>query len=193
MKHALLIRVGGLAAMVGGVIYALEHASDAGQPPFILLLIAAMVTVASIVALILQRERYGSSGALASLIAFVGLALVLVGDLVTNSVTGASPIADWGLMFLILGILAATGGLVVLAIITINAGLLPWWGGAALIAGSPFGVLLLIMFPSWLSESLVEEPLQQAVEALPGVLWALVGYAIFRASTRLPEQPSRAR
>ncbi len=194
MKHTLLVRSGGLAAMVCGALYALERyrtSFDAG-PPFILLLIAAMLATASI-AVLLQRERYGRSGVLASLASFVGLALVLMGNQIINSVTGSNPLASWGFTALGLGFLAATIGLVVLAIVTINARLLPWWGGVALIAGSPFGVLLLITLPATLSESLLEGPWQRLAEALVGVPWVLVGYVIFRAGARPSGRPSRVR
>lgn len=190
MKHTLLVRSGGLAAMVCGALYALERyrtSFDAG-PPFILLLIAAMLATASI-AVLLQRERYGRSGVLASLASFVGLALVLMGNQIINSVTGSNPLASWGFTALVLGFLAATIGLVVLAIVTINARLLPWWGGVALIVGSPFGVLLLITLPATLSESLLEGPWQRLAEALVGVPWVLVGYVIFRAGARPSGRP----
>ncbi len=180
--------------MVCGALYALERyrtSFDAG-PPFILLLIAAMLATASI-AVLLQRERYGRSGVLASLASFVGLALVLMGNQIINSVTGSNPLASWGFTALGLGFLAATIGLVVLAIVTINARLLPWWGGVALIAGSPFGVLLLITLPATLSESLLEGPWQRLAEALVGFPWTVVGYAIFRAGARPSGRPSRVR
>ncbi len=194
MKRADLIRLGGLVAMLCGALYVVgryRSSLEAG-PPFVLLLVAAMVATGC-VAFLLQRERYGRPGVLASLVSFVGLALVLWANQVINSIRGTDPRADWAFAALTLGILAATVGLVVLAIVTINAGLLPWWGAVALLAGSPFGVLLLIMLPSMLSESLLEGPWQRLAEALVGVPWVLVGYAIFRAGARQAEQPSRVR
>ena len=101
---------------------------------------------------------------LASLMAFVGVAL--------------SGLLFYTEAFLIpvVGLLLATLGLIVLAIVTIAAKVVPWWVGVALIAGSPPFVYLWV-FP-WLL----------------GVPWVVVGYAIFRAAgARLPEQPSRVR
>ena len=192
MKRGGLIRLGGLAAMAGGVLYALEHTLNAGQPAFTLLLIAAMVATVC-VALLLPRERYGWLGALTSLISFVGLALVLWANQVINSVRSTDPMAEWGLTALLAGILAATVGLVVLAIVTTNARMLPWWGRVALVAGSPLGLLVLMMLPSMFSESLSEGPWQVVVEALVGVPWVLAGYALLRAGARLSEQPLRVR
>jgi drug/metabolite transporter (DMT)-like permease len=194
VKRADLIRLGGLVAMLCGALYVVgryRSSLEAG-PPFVLLLVAAMVATGC-VAFLLQRERYGRPGVLASLVSFVGLALVLWANQVINSIRGTDPRADWAFTALILGILAATVGLVVLAIVTTNARLLPWWCGVALVAGSPFGVLLLMMPPSMFSESLLEGPWQLAVEALVGVPWVLVGYAVFWAGSRRSEQHSRVR
>jgi drug/metabolite transporter (DMT)-like permease len=194
VKRNDLIRLGGLVAMLCGVLYVVgryRSSLEAG-PPFVLLLVGAMVATGC-VAFLLQRERYGRPGVLASLVSFVGLALVLWANQVINSIRGTDPQADWAFTALTLGILAATVGLVVLAIITTNARVLPWWFGVALVAGSPFGVLLLMMLPSMFSESLLEGPWQLAVEALVGVPWVLVGYAVFRAGSRRSEQHSRVR
>jgi drug/metabolite transporter (DMT)-like permease len=192
MKRNDLIRLGGLVTMLCGVLYVVGRyrSSLEASPPFVLLLVAAMVATGC-VAFLLQRERYGRPGVLASLVSFAGLALVLWANQVINSIRGTDPRADWAFMTLILGILAATVGLVVLAIVTTKARVLRWWCGAALVAGSPFGVLLLMMLPSMFSESLLEGPWQLAVEALVGAPWVLVGYAVFRAGSRRSEQHSR--
>ena len=192
VKCTELIRLGRLVTMLCGALYVLGRYRSSLEvgPPLALLLVAAMVATGS-VALLLQRERYGRPGVLASLVSFVGLALVLWANQVINSIRGTDPRADWALMALILGILAATVGLVVLAIVTTNTRLLPWWCGVALVGGSPFGVLLLMMLPSMFSESLLEGPWQLAVEALAGAPWVLVGYAVFRAGSHRSEQHSR--
>lgn len=69
---------------------------------------------------------------------FVGVALILVGALigaVSQEWVLATNVMGWGL-------LAASVGLAGLAIVTLKAGVSPWWGGAALIAANP--LLLLI-------------------------------------------------
>jgi hypothetical protein len=77
--------------------------------------------------------------------------------------------------------LVATMGIIAYVVVTAEAGVVPWWCGLALLAGSPpFGVLLYIFSPG-------DEGL------LLGVPWAVVGFAVFRAATRLPERPSRVR
>jgi len=185
MMRTGLILLGGLAAMVGGIAWtalfllgdllvrylslgSIEKAVQKGGlefPVFNLWLVGAM---AAIVALhVLQRGHYGSRGTLASLAAFVGLGMIpvtwlyLAGPSIPMLLTLAVGMAC---------LLAATVGIVVLGIVTIQAEVLPWWCGAALIVGSPpFAVL-------W---------------PLVGVPWIVVGFAIFRAGVRRPVQPSR--
>jgi hypothetical protein len=190
MMRTGLILLGGLAAMVGGTAWtalwllgdllvrilslgSIEKAVQKGSlqaPVLTVLLVGAM---AAIVALhVLHRERYGLLGTLASLAAFVGLAMIpviwlfLVGPSISLALTGAVGMVCF---------LAATVGMVFLGLATIEAEVLPWWCGAALIVGSP---------PFALSWPLVEVP-------WVGVAWVVVGYAIFRAGVRRPVQPSR--
>jgi hypothetical protein len=119
----------------------------------------------------IQRERYGWRGTLASFVAFVGTALVIVG---MPLVIAGGAHADWlgiAQWIVLAGLLAMTLGLVSLGFVTITTRKLPWWSGAALIASPIFAVL----------------------GPLVGVPWVLVGYAVFRAESRLPERPSRVR
>ena len=194
MKHAFLIRLGGLAPIVGGVIYAVvnflaDPFSGAGvtrmsariwEVSFILFLLGV---IAVIVALhLLQRERYGLPGMLAFLVAFVGVALLL------GSFTGG---AFFGylrfvgdVLFPLLGVvgaLVATIGIIALGIITLKARKLPWWCAVALIAGNPLVAVVLCfvgldcLYGSW-----------------PVVVpWVVVGYAVCRTATRRVEQPLR--
>ncbi len=75
------------------------------------------------------------------------------------------------MLFLIVGALVVIVGFVALGIATVAARVLPWWCGAAL--------MVFPIFP--------------ALGPLGGVPWVVVGYALFRAGSRLPEQPSRVR
>ena len=184
MKRTSLIRLGGLAAMVGGLVFASENVLGpfVGYAPpdvggtlyggslfFISLLVGAMTTVAAMAVLYsLQRERYGPLGTLTSLVAFFGVALILVGELGLG--TGA----------LLTGLLLATLVTPVLGIITIAGKVLPWWGGAALIAGSPLFVLLAAVRSTILG-------------LLGGAAWVLVGYALFQAGELRIQEPSQVR
>jgi hypothetical protein len=213
MKGANLIRLGGLAGMVGGVAYAVQGVlapplvgllvpadavpmdaalQEEGIPAervipggriiedidivsFVLLLLGVMAVIAALHAL--QRELYGPGaleryalGALTSLASLVGVALILVGDLGDigglryQVLAGLRPVA---MTLFLTGLLVATVGILALGVVTIAARRLPWWCGAALIAGSP--------------------PVALFLGPLMGVPWALVGYAVFRAEgTRTP-------
>ena len=187
MNRIGLIRLGGLAAMVGGIALAAlglviwlcipncprstEYISSVF---FVLLVLGAMAAIAALH--LLQRERYGLFGSLAFLVAFVGVAMIFV-DQLRNLVSPDTVELSW--LFFI-GLLVATVGIIAYGVVTTRVGVVPWWCGAALIAGSPLIGLFLYLF------SPVED-------LLLGVPWTVVGFAIFRAATRQAQQPSRVR
>ena len=174
-----LIRLGGLATMVGSVVIALVLllrpwlnamlAEAVTLPMFILLLVVVIVTIVALVAL-LRGTRHGGLGIAACVVSLLGVVLVFVGLLM----------GFVGIFVIPLGVLVATGGLVVLASLTTRTNALPWWSGVALVAGGLSFILVLLPFPL-------------LADSLMGVPWLVVGYAIFRAATRPPEQPSRVR
>lgn len=199
MKRGGLIRLGGLAAMLGGVVYAgvglieerlaeyLYYVGNIGGGfVAVLLPLGAMAAIAALHAL--HRERYGLRGALVSLTAFVGLALAT--GALTVGVISTSPALDSLFNALLIGLLVATVGLALLGGLTIATGILPWWCGVALIAGSPAGVFLTMMPSAALGGTV---PLGGAFQALGGVPWVLVGFALFRAAGRRPQEPSGVR
>jgi hypothetical protein len=179
--------LGGLAAMVGGVawttlwllgdllvrplslgsIKTIQTGSIMG-PAIVLLVVGIMAAIAAIAALqTLQSQRDALLGTLvASLTAFGGLAMGLVSWYLRHLTTNPGP----EFILLIMGLMVAAVGIVALGVLTIAARVLPWWGGAALIVGSP---LLAFLWP------------------LIGVPWVVVGYAIFRAASPQTQQPSR--
>jgi hypothetical protein len=197
VRSSNFIRWCGLAAIVGGVVYALPglligplvrylySPSGPWDLPVLryseslflfLLLLGAMAAIAGLH--VLQRERYGLVGALASLTAFVGVAIILVGGLVDILAGQRYPSVA---SILIVAALVATVGLVALGTATIAARVLPWWCGASIILGSPPFVLF---FAS----------LYDVLSSLVGAAWALVGYALLRqAGVRQAQQPSRVR
>jgi hypothetical protein len=173
MKRTGLIRLGGLAVMAGGALYAILSLLGLWRltesVSTVLPLLGVMAATAALHAI--QRGSYGWQGTLATFAAFVGAALVIVG---MPLVVVAGAHADWlGTVQLIVvaGLLAMTLGLVSMGFVTITTRVLPWWSGAALIVSPIFAVL----------------------GPLVGVPWVVVGYAIFRAATRQTEQPSRVR
>jgi hypothetical protein len=217
MKRAVLIWMGGLAAMVGGVasatlglLYALQArgaslgstgmALQKGHYQNQVLTMLLVGVLAAIAALhVLQRSRYGSVGALASVAAFVGVAMTVGGNLVGELLPAMAGVA---LLMMFGGLLAASAGVLVLGIVTITTQALPRWCGVALIAGSPPGVFLGFMVVNIVEVLLGALGARSEVPggmgwgglwALAGVAWIVVGYALFRAATRQAQQPSRAR
>ena len=107
-------------------------------PVLDLLVVGAMVAIMAIAVLhAIQSQRSLRRVALASLATFVGLAMYLVGYGVAYARDDFFAAFPDTIFLVVLGLLVATVGLVALGIVTMNARVLPWWGGAALIAGSP--------------------------------------------------------
>jgi hypothetical protein len=199
MKRTSLVQLGGLAAMLGGVVYAgvglmverlAEYLYYMGNIGYgfiaVLLPLGAMAAIAALHDL--HRGLYGWAGAVVSLTAFVGLALATCA--LTVGVISTSPDSDSLFNALLVGLLVATVGIALLGGLTIATGMLPRWCGLALIIGTPVGVFVTMIPSAALGGTF---PLGGAFQALGGVPWMLVGYAVFRAAARLPEQPSRVR
>jgi hypothetical protein len=179
MKRTSLIRLGGLAGIVGGVAYtALGLLVPFLEPMFfVLLALGAIVAIAALHAL--QRERYGLPGTLASLTVFIGVVLVLGSNL------GFTEGLPWPLpeRIFMVGVLIAALGMVALGIATIAARVLPWWCGVALMVGG-IGFVGPMLALSWTGFFM---------GLLAGVPWIVVGYAVFQAAGHRNQQPSRVR
>jgi hypothetical protein len=192
----LLVRVGGLAAMVGGLsatalglLHVLQarglsfdsteralHKGHYENPVATMLLIGVLAAIASLH--LMQRGHYGRSGGFTSVAAFAGVAMVVAGGF-AGELAPTVPSVAIGL--LVGGALAASVGIVGLAVVTIIAEVLPRWCGIALIAGSPPGVGTLFMFSTLLVMARILPG--EIGWALAGIPWVLVGYAIFRAGS----------
>ena len=217
MERGNLIRLGGVAAMVGGVASAalgllyvlrvqgvslgsIENALQKGNyenPVLTVLLFGVMAAVAALHAI--QRRHYGSPGALASLVTFVGGAMTVGGNLLGELVPTMAQVA---MILLIVGVPAASVGVVGLGIVTIRARVLPRWCGVALIAGSPpllWGELLIVGTVMAVLGLLGLPTVGPGdigfggLWAFEGVVWVLVGYAVFRAGGRRTQKPPQVR
>jgi hypothetical protein len=206
VKRTSLIRFGGLLAMVGGAVSATlgllhvlqargigfdstEKALQKGHyenPVALILLVGVLIAIAALH--LVQRERYGGWGALTSVAAFAGVAMVVVGGLAGELISTGAVV---GIPLLIGGVVAASVGIAALGIVTINTGLLPRWSGIALIAGSPPGVGTLFMFSTLLVMARIVPG--EIGWALAGIPWMHVGYAIFRAGSARQQRSSRVR
>jgi len=193
MGTVFLIRLGGLAAVLGGVVYVglvllggpywLEglYYIDTIRYGFVAIL-QPLGAMAAIVALhALQRQRYGMLGAYFSIVASVGLALA-VGALTVGVVALSYP-SESLVLLIVIGLFVASGGMLLLGGLTIAERVLPWWCGVALLVGSPFGMFLMLLISMWFQGLPGQAPwFTGALAALGGVIWVLLGYAIFRAA-----------
>ncbi len=205
MESTSLTRFGGLAALVGGatsttlgLLYVLqargvtfdptERALQKGHyetPVATMLLVGVLAAIAALHAL--QRRHYGPQGALAALSAFFGLAIFIAVWFLAERVAPITLAGPVGVVCLVV----ASAGIAVLGIVTISAGVLPRWCGAALIAGSPPVVGIVFVFSTLLvAAGILPGEIGWTLAGLP---WVLVGYAIFQARSAQQEQPSRVR
>ncbi len=194
-----LIRLGGLAAIVGGIIFGVRESlvggPDEGPGLVTLFLLSEMAAILAL-HLLLQRgrERYGRRGALASATAFVGLALTVGGYILSDRYErlGIISLERLGTTMFLVGLFVAAIAIAGLAMATLQVAIatpdvavLPWWVWAALMAGNPLLGLIIIVF-SYGSTS----PLGNWLVAVP---WIVVGFAVFRAAGRRIERPPRVR
>ena len=145
--------------------------SPLASPAIHSLMVGAMAAIVALHAL--QSQHYGRLGTGASLAAFVGLAMYLVGAGVAYARDDFFLAFPATIFLVVVGLLLVTGGLIALGILTMNARVLPWWCGAALVVSAP-------SFTAFLGPGV-------------GVAWVVTGYAIFRAgahrSERRPQVP----
>jgi hypothetical protein len=176
--------------MGGGPLYAFSTvatqtgSSEAGEGVIyggsplleVVLLLGAMGAMAAIADLSALEGSEASDGPFLGVVlsvgAFVGVALLLVGEVV---------LFPWAMLagLVLAALLSPALGLAIIR----TALLLPWWCGAALMA---WGVALAF-------STLPLSPTMFWGAIIPGASWALVGYAVFREGTRLEEQLSRVR
>jgi hypothetical protein len=207
MVSSVVIRIGGLLAMAGGLasttlglLYVLQAwgitldftakgllKGGCEGPVGNMLLVGVMAAVAALH--FIQRRRYGRLGLLASASAIGGIAMVVIGFLVSGLDSDTAFFLGIGL--LTVGVVVASTGIVLLGVVTITARVLPTWCGVALIAGSPpgVGILFLAVSPLGMARILPGEK----GWALAGIPWIVVGYATFREATRQAQQPSRVK
>jgi hypothetical protein len=183
-----LIRWGGLAGLVAGVMFVLAGIFILIAPPQggvfnsfgdylseVILVVAFALTLVAIAGLhALQSGRYGRLGAAGSLITFIGYTLILVVVTATILVGGEALYA-----VRLIGALAILIGSVLLGAMTLRARVLPWWCGVLLIVGFPLGDVLDNSVASG-SEGIVF-----------GILWGLVGYGLLSLRDTVAEQPPR--
>jgi hypothetical protein len=173
-----------LAFLAMFLVHIVRH--NASIASTVLFLVAMMAVIAALHFLQRHSERYGLGGTISSAASFVGFALILVGSLIGY-------VSQEGLLARQLiggGFMVSTIGLAALANFTLMARVVPWWGGAALVAANPFLVIifLFITYPpgnfttgGFLTLWLVPVPM------------LVVGIAVLLAARRRNERPARVR
>ena len=124
----------------------------------------------------LHRGTYARLGVVGVSTALVGSLVALAGMIVLVTTDPASPtdVDDLGLIASILGRDVSLIGFALLGIATVQARVLPTWCGWLIAAVLPISML---GFP-FIGE---------------GIVWALVGYALFRSGVHRSQEPSRVR
>ena len=184
MRSSDIIRWGGIAAMLGGVFWAVwsllfrVSLEAAGGPlAHALLLLAALLTLAGLVGLhALQGGNYGPIGQVGFYTAAVALLAQALAALVLLMGSEA-------LLWLVtpVGSLVLMVGLVLYGAATLQAMVLPPWCGLALIVVPPIAFYL-------------NSKVFYGSLALFGVLWVALGYALWsRGGTPSEQQTSRVR
>ena len=195
MLPSILIRLGGLAAMVSGALYVSADLLNlpgggalwssyygflpgGGSPFFNALLVGAMAATLAIAALYaLRRDISGLLGTLSSVAAFVGVGLTLLGEL-------GSAVAA------VLGLLVESVGVLALGVVSMAVGELAWWCAVALIVWG-WALVFLLLLPMM---GVLAPPFPVSWGGvLAGVIWIVVGFGVFRAARGRTEQPQRER
>lgn len=187
MASSGIVRSGGFAAMVGGVLWAvwslLGRASAASGSSFsdVLLLLAALLTLIGLVSLhALQGGNYEGIGRAGFYIAAVGLLAQALGALGLLVGGGAAEVFLQGLVAPV-GSLTVLVGLVLYGAATLQARVLPSWCGLALIVVPPVSFYM-------------NSKVFYGSIALFGVLWVALGYVLWsRRASPSEQQPSRVR
>jgi hypothetical protein len=171
-----LIRLGGLAAMVGGVLFL----SGVLFLAFPLIVVALLLVPVGMVGFhVLQRYRYGRIG-------LAGLWLVVIASLVVAF--GVADYFIWGdflqampPVWLGLGLLGLVVGFVLYGAATLQAKVLPRWCGVALIVALPVALALSVPLPF------------ASMFIVFGLAWLALGYALWMRRNTTAGQPSRVR
>ena len=179
-----LVRVGAVGAVVAAAGYVAMFAvemtmsGELDQPllnvPVVVGLTGTLLAIVGLHAL--HTGTYGGMGVVGILTAFVGSLVALAGMivLVTTDPASSTDVDDLGLIGGLLGRAVSLIGFALMGIATVQARVLPTWCGWLIAVGLPISML---GFP-FIGE---------------GIVWALVGYALFRAGVRRPQEQSHVR
>src|SRR5215216_4699639 len=180
-----MVRWGGLAGLAAAVVFLVAAIVNLISPYqrgtfdsfsdylYQLLVTVAFALIAVAIAGLhaLQSGRWGTAGAS---MAFVGYAIIVV-------VAAATLLAGADVLLSVrfVGAAAILVGSIVLGLMTIRAGILPWWCGVLIIVGFPLG-------------DFSNAVIRGGEGIVLAIVWGLVGWALLSRSGTPEEQPSRA-
>jgi hypothetical protein len=169
-----LIRLGGFAAMLAGLVFLVDEILNLSNPiPYLdLAFIFAMllVSVGMVGFHTLQKGSYGLLGEVGFYAVLVGILAQVVG--LALLLAGSTALL-WLVSVATLGVLV---GFVLYGGATLQAGVLPYWCGVAFVVAFPVAVLLGVYAYFWL-----------------GIVWLALGYVLWTRRGEASEQPSRVR
>jgi hypothetical protein len=183
-----MVRWGGLAGLAAAVVFLVAAIVNLISPYqrgtfdsfsdylYQLLVTVAFALIAVAIAGLhaLQSGRYGRWGTAGASMAFVGYAIIVV-------VAAATLLAGADVLLSVrfVGAAAILVGSIVLGLMTIRAGILPWWCGVLIIVGFPLG-------------DFSNAVIRGGEGIVLAIVWGLVGWALLSRSGTPEEQPSRA-
>lgn len=188
MSYSTLVRWGGLAAMLDGILWVVndlggrlspdpddwdcnssyDYLTNAIDSTAFLLLVVGLVGLHA-----RQAGRYGPVGTTGFFAAFVGAAMVGVATPAEHCLA----LDILGLFVYLPGVLLLSIGMLLLGIATVMAGVLPRWCGVALIVG-----VLALFFAA-----------EDGGMVVLGLVWLAVGYVLWSGRSAPAEQPTRVR
>jgi hypothetical protein len=186
MTSSNIIRLGGIAAMVGGVFWVVwsllgRVSFEAADSSFAhgLLLLAALLTLAGLVGLhALQGANYGRIGRAGFYAAAVGLFVQALAALFLMGTDAWEVTLQW--LVAPVGSLIVLVGLVLYGAATLQARVLARWCGIGLIVVPPLAFYM-------------NSKIFYGSLALFGVLWVALGYVLWTRIGMPTQQPSRVR
>lgn len=169
-----LIRLGGFAAMLAGLVFLVDEILNLANPiPYLDLafILAMLLVLAGMVGFhTLQKGSYGLLGEVGFYAILVGILAQVVG--LALLLAGSTALL-WLVSVATLGVLV---GFVLYGAATLQARVLPYWCGVAFVVAFPVAVLLGVYAYFWL-----------------GVVWLALGYVLWTRRGEVSEQPSRVR
>ncbi len=186
MSSSDLIRWGGLAAMVAGVVFIVLMLIPEGPPGSLLYTLNRLVFIVAVLLMlvglagfhVLQKGNYGRIGRAGFYTVIAGAPAQLVAQVVLLSGSTALEFLNS------VGLLVVMVGFVLYGAATLQARVLPRWCGVGFVIG----------LPVWVVVSMVSEEYGGMLGGiLFGLLWLALGYVLWSRREASAEQPSRVR